>query len=286
MIINHNITSINANRLLGIDNKSLDGNLEKLSSGLRINKGGDDPSGLAVSEKMRSQIRGLNRASANAADGVNMIQTAEGYLGETTAVLQRLRELAVQTSNGIYTDQDRAQVQVEVSQLVAEVDRIASQGQFNQMTLLTGRFANATDGGQPTASMWLHVGANMDERLRVYIGTMTAKGIGLVNATTNQSISLSTADKSNQSIGVLDNALAKVVKQRADLGAFQERLGHVIKSDDIGAQNLQATESQIRDVDMAKEMSDMVKNQVLSQSALSMVAQANARTQSVLRLLG
>lgn len=285
MIINHNMSSIQSNRMLKIDNANVDANFNKLSSGLRIVSGGDDPSGLAISEKMRSQIRGLNRASMNAADGANFLQTSEGYLGETTQILQRLREVAVQTANGIYTDQDRAQVQVEVSQLVAEVNRIASQAQFNGLKMLTGRFASEAAGGQPSASMWLHVGANMNERLRVYIGTMTSDALGLT-ANGATSISMSTATRANTSIGTIDEALQRVNKQRADLGAFAQRLKSVVASDDIGAQNLQASESQIRDLNMASEVSDMVKNQILSQSATSVLAQANTRGQAVLRLLG
>ena len=181
MVINHNMSAMFSNRALGVTNGSLQKDMEKLSSGERINRAGDDASGLAVSEKMRSQIRGLNQASKNASNGISFIQTTEGYMQETTDIVQRIRELAVQSSNGIYSDEDRMQIQVEVSQLVAEVDRIASQAQFNGMNMLTGRFAQATGENVPTASMWLHIGANMDQRMSVYIGTMTAQALGLRN---------------------------------------------------------------------------------------------------------
>ena len=286
MIINHNMSAMFAQRQLGVTNTSITGNMEKLSSGLRINKGGDDASGLAVSEKMRAQIRGLVQASRNAADGVSFIQTSEGYLQESQDILHRLRELAVQSSNGIYTDEDRMQIQVEVSQLIDEIDRIASHAQFNGLNMLTGRFAREDGQNTVTASMWLHIGANMDQRERVYIGTMTAKGLGVRNVGDNTILPLSSPDSANMSIGIIDAALKKINKQRADLGAYQNRLETAIKGIDIGAENLQAAESRIRDVDMAKEMVDYVKNQILIQAGTAMLAQANTKSQSVLQLLG
>jgi len=285
MIINHNISSIFANRQYKVNNWNLDSNLEKLSSGLKINKAGDDASGLAVSEKMRAQIRGLMRAEKNVEDGISFIQTAEGYLDQTTQVLQRLRELAVQASNGIYTDEDRLYIQVEVSQLVAEVDRIASHAQFNGLNMLTGRFAKRTESTIPTASMWLHVGANMDQRIQVHIEAMTATALKLKDSATGEILSLSSPEKSNRAIGVIDQALQVVNKQRADLGAYQNRLMYTAKSLLIGYENLQAAESRIRDTDMANEMSDFVKNQILAQASVSMIAQANLRPQMILRLL-
>jgi len=285
MIINHNISSIFANRQYKINNWNLDSNLERLSSGLKINKAGDDASGLAVSEKMRSQIRGLMRAERNVEDGISFIQTAEGYLDQTTQVLQRLRELAVQASNGIYTDEDRLYIQVEVSQLVAEVDRIASHAQFNGLNMLTGRFAKRTESTIPTASMWLHVGANMDQRIQIHIEAMTATALKLKDSATGEVLSLSSPEKANRAIGVIDQALQVVSKQRADLGAYQNRLMYTAKSLLIGYENLQAAESRIRDTDMANEMSDFVKNQILAQASISMIAQANARPQSILALL-
>lgn len=209
MIINHNMSALFARNRLKVTNNNLSKNMEKLSSGLRINRAGDDASGLAVSEKMRSQIRGLKQASRNASNGVSFIQTTEGYLQETQDILHRMRELAVQAANGIYTDEDRMQIMVEVSQLVDEVDRIASHAQFNGMNMLTGRFANETGENTITASMWLHIGANMDQRERIYIGTMTSAGLGIRNLGTKEMISIRSPEQANQSIGTLDMALKK-----------------------------------------------------------------------------
>ena len=285
MVINHNMSAMFSNRALGVTNGSLQKDMEKLSSGERINRAGDDASGLAVSEKMRSQIRGLNQASKNASNGISFIQTTEGYLQETTDIVQRIRELAVQSSNGIYSDEDRMQIQVEVSQLVAEVDRIASQAQFNGMNMLTGRFAQATGENVPTASMWLHIGANMDQRMSVYIGTMTAQALGMRNVGTEEVMSIATPDEANRAIGKLDEALKKINKQRADLGGYQNRLDYAVKGLDIAAENTQASESRIRDTDMASQMVEFTKNQVLTQAGTAMLAQANSQSQSVLSLL-
>jgi len=260
-------------------------NIEKLSSGLRINRAGDDASGLAVSEKMRSQIRGLNQASANAQNGISFIQVAEAFLQETTDVIQRIRELSVQSSNGIYSAEDRLYIQVEVSQLIAEVDRIASHAQFNGMNMLTGRFAQETGENTVTASMWFHIGANMDQRTRAYIGTMTAKALGVRNIGDESIMTIETPEKANRAIGTLDEAIKKINKQRADLGAYQNRLELTVVGINIAAENLQASESRIRDVDMAKEMVDYTKNQILTQSGTAMLAQANQATQSVMTLL-
>lgn len=285
MIINHNMSALNAQRNLGISTGRIGSNMSKLSSGMRINKAGDDASGLAVSEKMRSQIRGLNQASDNAANGISFIQATEGNLQETTDIIQRIRELAIQSSNGIYSSEDRMQIQVEVSQLVDEVDRIASHAQFNGMNMLTGRFAKDTGENTVTGSMWFHIGANMDQRERVFIGTMTASSLGLKQIGTNNVMSISTADQSNRNIGVLDGALRMVNKQRADLGAYQNRLEMAIQGIDISAENLQAAESLIRDTDMAAEMVDFTKNQILSQAGNAMLAQANQQGQMVMQLL-
>jgi len=284
MIINHNMSAIFANRELKVNNWALDKNMEKLSSGSRIPRAGNDASGLAVSEKLRSQIRGLRQASANAANGISFIQTTEGYLQESQDILQRIRELAVQASNGIYTDEDRMQIQVEVSQLVDEVDRIASHAQFNGMNMLTGRFARLNGENVVTASMWLHIGANMDQRERVYIGTMTSESLGLRNTGSKKFVSISTPDGANRTIGIVDAGLKMVSKQRADLGAYQNRLEHAVKGLDVGAENLQASESRIRDADMAEEMVEYTKNAILVQSATAMLAQANTKTQTVLTL--
>ncbi len=286
MIINHNMSAMFAQRSLGVTDREVTSNIEKLSSGLRITKAGDDASGLAVSEKMRAQIRGLNQASRNASDGVSFIQTSEGYLQEAQDILHRLRELAIQSSNGIYTDEDRMQIQVEVSQLIDEIDRIASHAQFNGLNMLTGRFAREYGQNAVTASMWLHIGANMDQRERVFIGTMTAKGLGVRNVSDDSILTLSSPDSANMSIGIIDEAMKKINKQRADLGAYQNRLENSIKGLDIGAENLQAAESRIRDADMAKEMVEYVKNQILIQAGTAMLAQANTKSQSVLQLMG
>jgi flagellin len=289
MIINHNISSLFASRQIHSNSLDLRKSIEKLSSGMRINSASDDPAGLAVSEKMRGQIRGLLRAQKNAEDGISLIQTAEGYLNETTDVLQRLRELAVQAANGVYSDDDRLNIQVEVSQLIAEIDRIASHAQFNGMNLLTGKFAKPTIATESAASMWFHIGANLDQRIRVYIGTMSSQGLGLKNsigrAETATFISVSTPDKANIALGLIDTALVKVAKQRADLGAYQERLEYLGKGLLNGAENLQAAESRIRDTDMAFEMSNFVKNNILTQAATAMLAQANTQPQQILQLL-
>ena len=274
-----------AQRTVGQTNVSTQKNIEKLSSGLRINRAGDDASGLAVSEKMRSQIRGLNRASANAQDGISFIQVAEAYLQETTDVMQRIRELSVQSSNGIYSAEDRLYIQVEVSQLVAEVDRIASHAQFNGMNMLTGRFARETGENTVTASMWFHIGANMDQRVRAYVGTMTAKALGVRDIGDESILTIDTPETANRAIGTIDEAIKKINKQRADLGAYQNRLEMSVVGINVAAENLQASESRIRDVDMAKEMVEFTRNQILTQSGTAMLAQANQQTQSVMSLL-
>jgi flagellin len=285
MVINHNMSAMYAQRQTGATNLSTQKSMEKLSSGMRINRAGDDASGLAVSEKMRSQIRGLNQAAQNVQNGISFIQTTEGYLQETTDIVQRIRELAVQASNGIYAEEDRMQIQVEVSQLVAEVDRIASQAQFNGMNMLTGRFAQDTGTNSVTASMWLHVGANMDQRVSLFIGTMTATALNLREFGSEEIMSIQDPDSANRSIGTLDEALKKINKQRADLGAYQNRLEHAYTGLTVGAENLQASESRIRDTDMASEMVKLTTSQILSQAGTSMLAQANQSSQNVLSLL-
>ena len=285
MVTNHNMSAMFAQRSQGIQDLNAQKSMEKLSSGMRINRAGDDASGLAVSEKMRSQIRGLNQASQNAQNGISFIQTTEGYLQETSDIIQRIRELAVQSSNGIYSAEDRMQIQVEVSSLIAEVDRIASSAQFNGMNMLTGRFARSTGENVVTGSMWLHIGANMDQRTQVYIGTMTSMALGIRNVGDETIMSLETPDEANRAIGTLDEALKKINKQRADLGAYQNRLEMTVKGLDIGAENLQASESRIRDTDMAAQMVEFTKDQVLSQAGTAMLAQANQSSQNVLSLL-
>ena len=285
MIINHNLSAINANRVLGIKYNNIDKGMEKLASGLRINRGGDDASGLAVSEKLRSQIRGLHQASRNIQSGVSFIQTAEGYLQESSDVIQRLRELAVQSSNGIYTPEDRMQIQIEVNQLVDEVNRVASHAQFNGMNILTGRFAEANIAGEG-ATMFFHVGANMDQREIMFIGTMTAKALKMQDMATGSFMSLSTASKANAAIGILDEALKLINKQRADLGGYQNRFEMAKVGVDIAAENFQAAESILRDTEMATQLVDYVKDNILVQAGTAMLAQANTKPQTVLQLLG
>jgi len=286
MIINHNMSAIFAHTRLKTTDRDLTKDMEKLSSGLRIVRAGDDASGLAVSEKMRAQIRGLRQASQNASNGISFIQVAEGYLQETEDIMHRMRELCVQASNGIYSDEDRMQIQVEISQLVDEVDRIASHAQFNGMNMLTGKFARETGENTVTSSMWLHIGANMDQRERVFVGTMTATALGVRKSGTGEIITIADPDNANRNIGIIDAGLKKVNKQRADLGAYQNRLEHAIVGLDVGAENTQAAESRIRDADMANQMVSYTKNTILMQAGTSMLAQANVKNQNVLQLLG
>jgi len=283
MIINHNLSAMYANRLLKFKEWDLNKDIEKLSSGMRINRAGDDASGLAVSEKLRGQIRGLNQAERNIENAVSFIQTTEGYLQETQDILHRVRELSVQSANGIYTQEDRMQIQVEVSQLIDEVNRIASHAQFNGLDLLQGYFAR---GGEANGIQF-QVGANMDQNEIGYIGTMTAEALGLTAAGgVGQAITISTPEGANSAIGIVDSALRIVSKQRADLGAYQNRFEMAAKGVAVAAENLQAAESGIRDTDMAYQMTEYVKNNILLQSGTAMLAQANIKTQSVLQLLG
>jgi flagellin len=285
MIINHNMSAEYANRVLKFQDIAINKNIEKLSSGMRINRAGDDASGLAVSEKLRSQIRGLNQAVRNVENAVSFIQATEGYLGETHEILHRLRELAVQSANGIYSDEDRMQIQVEVSQLVDEINRIASHAQFNGMNTLTGAFADPARGGIEARQMFFQVGANMDQRERVYIGTMTAQALGLQSLQAGQSISISTPDQANRAIGLVDAAMTAVSRQRADLGAYQNRFEMAAKGVAVASENMQAAESLIRDTDMAAETVQFVKNRILVEAGTAMLAQANLKPQSVLQLL-
>ena len=279
MVINHNMSAMFANRLLKYQELDFNKDIEKLSSGMRINRAGDDASGLAVSEKLRSQIRGLNQAERNIGNAISFIQTTEGYLQETQDILHRIRELSVQSANGIYSAEDRMQIQVEVSQLVDEVNRIASHAQFNGMDLLQGAFAR--DG--QLGGIQFQVGANMDQNEVGYIGTMTAEALGLVG---QQSVTISTPAGANMAIGMVDNALTVVSKQRADLGAYQNRFELAAEGVAVASENMQAAESRIRDTDMAAQMVDYVKNNILIQAGTAMLAQANVKTQSVLQLLG
>jgi len=287
MVINHNLSAMYANRLLQFKQLDMNKSIEKLSSGMRINRAGDDASGLAVSEKMRAQIRGLNQAERNIENAVSFIQTTEGFLQESQDILHRLRELAIQSSNGTYTAEDRMQIQVEVSQLVDEINRIASHAQFNGMNILTGAFANPALGGMELKDMNFQIGANMDQFERVYIGTMTAQALGIAGDQVGAGgmISLSSPMASSQAIGNIDSALRVVSKQRADLGAYQNRFETAQRGIAIAAENMQAAESLIRDADIAAQMVEYVKDQILVQAGTAMLAQANIKPQSVLQLL-
>lgn len=291
MIINHNISSIYANRQFKMTDMNLDSDIQKLSSGERINKAGDDASGLAVSEKMRTQVRGLHQAMRNTEDAISFLQTTEGYLQQTTDILQRMRELSVQAGNGVYSDEDRQLINVEMNQLVDEINRIASHAQFNGMTLLTGRFKAPDPNQQGSApvdesGLKFHIGPNMDQRVQVFVGNMSAQALGLATADGSKMISASNMDTANRAIGVLDKALGNVIQQRTDLGAYQNRFEKLYKGLYVAYENIQAAESRIRDTDMAVQMSDYVKNQILAQTNASMLAQANLKPQLVLRLLG
>jgi flagellin len=282
MIINHNMSAINANRVLKFKHWDTNKSMEKLASGMRINRAGDDASGLAVSEKMRTQIQGLRQAERNTEDGMSLVQTTEGYLDQTASILQRIRVLAVQSSNGIYSQLDRQLIQVEVSALIDEVDRVSSQAEFNKFKLLLGNFSRTN----PQASMWFHMGPNMHQRERVYIGTMTARGLNLKEPTGKFLANLSTADGANRTIGVIDDALHKVAKQRADLGAYYNRMEYAAKGLMNAYENIQASESRIRDADMAEMLVELTKDQILVQSGTAMLAQANMKARTVLQLLG
>jgi flagellin len=269
MVINFNQSAAFASRMEGINTANVLKTSKELSSGMRINSAADDSSGLAVSEKMRSQIRGLNQASRNVMNGVSMLQTAEGYMQSTTDILQRIRELAVQSANGIYSDEDRAMLQTEVEQLVSEVDRISQTAEFNGMTLLSGRFAE--DG------IRLQVGANVDQNFTVKLGDMSASALGLKGAGqdgTEQAISLANPESANMALATVDEALKTVNKSRADIGASMNRMEMAQKGIDIASENLAASESRIRDADMAKTITDHVKNQILQQASNSLLAQS------------
>ena len=279
MIINHNSSAVNAHRALKFNQWDVDRSMSNLSSGQRINRAGDDASGLAVSEKMRSQIRGLRQAERNTEDGISFINTTEGYLQQISDVVQRIRVLAVQSANGIYSSEDRQMIQVEVSQLVDEVDRIASQAEFNRFNVLQGQFA----ANSAVGSMSFQMGANQNQRERVVIGTMTAGALGLTAG--GGPMTISTPQGANAALETVDNALTKILKQRADLGVYSNRLEHAAKGLMVAYENMSASESRIRDADMAEEMVTLTTKQILSQTGLAMLAQSGVRPQGVLQLL-
>ena len=268
MVISHNLNAMNAQRQIKTNTTNTGKSIEKLSSGSRINRAGDDAAGLAISEKMRSQIRGLNQGSTNAQDGISMVQTTEGALTETHSMLQRLKTLATQSANGTYTDSDRALIQEEVDQLKSEINRIASDTDFNGTSVLAKK-----------SSISFQVGNKAGQKITLTIATMSAAALSI------GSLSLSTAGKASTALTAIDNAINKVSAHRAKLGAIQNRLEHTISATDTTAENIQSSESRIRDTDMAKEMVEYTKNNVLTQAAQSMLSQANSSSNSVLSLL-
>jgi flagellin len=270
MIINHNISAVFANRVLAQTEREISKSIEKLSSGLRINKAGDDASGLAVSETLRSQVRGLKQAQKNALDSISFIQTAEGSLQEVHSILHRLRELSVQAANAIYSEQDRGLIQIEVSQLVSEIDRIAETTEFNRFKILNGT----------KESFQFQVGANPGQSIVVSIKTMTSGSIGV------QGINMSTVESANVALGRVDDAVGIVSTQRAHFGAVQNRLEHVVVNLAVAEENLQAAESRIRDTDMASEIVNFMRLKILQDSGVAMLMQANLKPQSVMKLLG
>lgn len=274
MVVQHNLQAANTNRQLGITTSAQAKSTEKLSSGYKINRAADDAAGLSISEKMRSQIRGLNKASSNAQDGVSLVQTAEGALNETHSILQRMNELATQAANGTNTSVDRSAIRAELDQLTSEINRIQSTTQFNTMNLLDGTFSGATK------QMKLQVGALSGQSINFSIANMCATKIGLMAA-----LSVSTFTKAGSYMKAVQDAIEVVSKQRSAMGAIQNRLEHTIANLDTTSENTQSAESRIRDTDMASEMVTYSKNNILAQAGQSMLAQANQSTQGVLSLL-
>lgn len=274
MIINHNMMSMNAHRAMGVNAGGMSKSVEKLSTGQRVNRAADDAAGLYISEKMRSQIRGLNQASRNALDGVSMVQTAEGALDEVHAMLQRMRELVIQGANDTNKTEDRTAIKAEINQLGAEIDAISVKTQFNKQNLLDGTL---------NAGKKLHVGANKDQNLTISIGKMDGKTIGIGEGASI--VDVASYGYASDAISNVDAAIAKVSEQRSKLGALQNRLEHTIRNLDNAAENTQASESRIRDTDMAKEMSKFTKDNILTQASQAMLAQANQLPQQVLQLL-
>lgn len=269
MVVQHNMTSMNANRQLGITVGNQAKATEKLSSGYKVNRAGDDAAGLTISEKMRSQIRGLNKASTNAEDGISVIQTAEGALNEAHEILQRMNELATQAANDTNTSSDRTAIKKEVDALTSELNRIASTTQFNTMNLLDGKFTGKK----------LQVGALNNQTISISIKTMNATALGVNGLTVDSNANAGT------SMSKIQAAISKVSTQRSALGALQNRLEHTVKNLDTTSENTQSAESRIRDTDMAAQMVEYSKNNILQQAGQSMLAQANSANQGVLSLL-
>ncbi len=271
MVVQHNMQAMNANRTLGITTDAQKKVTEKLSSGFKVNRAADDAAGLTISEKMRSQIRGLTQASAHAQDGISCVQTAEGALTEVHSMLQRMNELAVKAANGTNTTADRVAIQKEVSALTAEISRVAQSTEFNTLNLLKGSFNYDIQVGAANVA---------EQRINITISAMNATGLGV------NDVNVSTLDGARTAISSITQAIAKVSSQRSDLGAIQNRLEHTIANLDNVVENTTAAESQIRDTDMAKTMVEYTKNNILSQAGTAMLAQANQSTQNVLSLLG
>ena len=270
MVVQHNLTAMNSNRMLGLTTSSLAKSTEKLSSGYRVNRAADDAAGLAISEKMRRQVRGLTQASANAQDGISCVQTAEGALNEVHDMLQRMNELANKAANDTNMSEDRSYIQAEIDALVTEVDRVASTTTFNQQNLLSGDFTGKK----------LQVGAEKDQFISISISAMTSSNLGIDN------LQVDSYDNAGTAINSIKSAISKLNSQRSDLGAVQNRLEHTIKNLDNIVENTQAAESQIRDTDMATEMVKYSNGNILAQAGQSMLAQANQSNQGVLSLLG
>jgi flagellin len=271
MRINNNISAMNSYRNLVSTNESMSKIMEKLSSGERINRAGDDAAGLAISEKMRGQIKGLSMATKNAQDGISMIQTAEGALNESHAIIQRMRELAVQAANDTNTTEDRQKLQLEIGELIAELHRIASTTEFNTRTILTGEYSKD--------SLKFHVGANKDQSIELTFSDMKPRALGIGK------IDLTSQGKANEAIQTITGALEKVSTERARYGAVQNRLEHTINNLRVAGENLSAAESRIRDTDMASEVVRLNKTRIISEAGTAMLAQANAGPNAILQLL-
>lgn len=274
MVVQHNLTAANTNRQLGITTNGLQKSTEKLSSGYKINRAADDAAGLSISEKMRNQIRGLNKASDNAQDGISLVQTAEGALNEVHSMLQRMSELAVQASNGTNAEEDRTALDNEVQQLKAEIQRVGTTTQFNKMDILTGDFSS-------NAEKTLQVGANRDQVITIAISALTST----VGTALGDAVKVNTASAAQSSITIIQNSITNLSALRSKLGALQNRLEHTVANLDNISENTQSAESRIRDTDMAEEMVQYSKNNILQQAGQSMLAQANQANQGVLSLL-
>ena len=280
MIVNFNQSAAFASRIANINDMNVQNTMNALASGKRINSAKDDASGLAVSTKMKSMIKGLNQASRNIADGSSMLNVASGYLQETTDILQRIRELAVQSSNGIYSDEQRSMIQIEVSQLVSEIDRIASSATFNGLQLFTGKFATGNE------AITLHIGSQTDQQISFNLEAATAEAFGLKNVQgSGESLSISSPDEANMAIATVDEALLRVSKQQALIGANQNRMEVAKKGIDIAAENMAAANSRIEDVDVATEMTNYTKNQILQQTSSALLAQSLDTNRSAISYL-